>query len=98
MGQRIEIDDTTVVGDVAMFDTNRSLTGTDGEGYESVESTQGIDTFPAKLAAELLEADDRINRVYVDQNVVIVRSTGSWTDDAVAKTQEIIEDFFLYYG
>ena len=64
MGQRIQIDTTTVVDRSAIFVTDRSLTGTDGEGFSSVADTDGVDTFPAKLAAELFEVDPALDRVY----------------------------------
>lgn len=98
MGQRIEIDDTTVVDDAAVFATNRSFTGTDGEGYTNAGDTEGVDTFPAKLAAELFESDSSLSRVYIDQNSLIVQRSGGWPSDALKATSTVIEDFFLYYG
>jgi len=97
MGQRIEIEGTTVVGDAAIFATNRSFTGTDGEGFSSAAQAGASDTFPAKLAAEMFEADDDLNRVYIDQNTLVVNRSGAWPDEAVAATSKVIEDFFLFY-
>ena len=97
MGQRIEIDSSTVVDSTAVFATNRSLTGTDGEGYSSAEDASAGGTFPAKLAAELFEADTDLTRVYIDQNALVIERTGGWSDDGVASTSKVIEDFFLFY-
>lgn len=97
MGQRIEVDSTTVIDDTAVFATNRSLTGTDGEGFTSREEASSLGTFPAKLASELFEADDSLTRVYVDQNVLVVGRSAGWDNAATASTEKLIEDFFLFY-
>jgi hypothetical protein len=97
VGQRIEIDGTTVVDGTAVFMTNRSLTGTSGEGFNSAEAAGAAETFAAKVAGELFEADGSLERVYVDQNAVVVTKTGPWDQDAVTATSRVIEDFFLYY-
>jgi hypothetical protein len=97
VGQRIEIDGTTVVDSTVVFTTNRSLTGTTGEGYGSAETAGEAETFAGKVAAELFEADASLDRVYVDQNAVIVTKAGVWDADSVAAVSHVIEDFFLYY-
>ncbi len=97
MGQRIEVDSTTVIDDTAVFATNRSLTGTDGEGFGSSEEASSFDTFPARLASELFEADGALTRVYVDQNVLVVARSGAWDDASITSTSKLIEDFFLFY-
>ncbi|KAA3640699.1 MAG: hypothetical protein DWP92_02550 [Armatimonadetes bacterium] len=97
MGQRIEVDSTTVVDDTAVFATNRSLTGTDGEGFASSEEASSSETFPAKLASELFEADQALTRVYVDQNMLVVGRGAPWDDQSKASTAKLIEDFFLFY-
>jgi hypothetical protein len=79
MGQRIEIDGTTVVDGTIVFTTNRSLTGTTGEAYL------------------LFEADPNLDRVYVDQNAVVISKDGTWSDESVAAASQVIEDFFLFY-
>ncbi len=97
MGQRIEVESTTVIEDSAVFTTNRSLTGTDGEGFASSEEASSSDTFPAKLASELFEADDALTRVYVDQNALVVARGAAWDDASTTATSKLIEDFFLFY-
>ena len=97
MGQRIEIDGTTVVDGTVVFSTNRSRTGTTGEGYGSAEIAAEADTFAGMVAAELFEADTSLDRVYVDQNAVVVTKDGAWDSDAVSAVSRVIEDFFLHY-
>lgn len=97
MGQRIEIDSTVVVDDSVIVSTNRSITGTDGEGYDSAEEAADGTTFPAKLAADLFASDDALTRVYVSSNVAVVTRGGGWPDDAVASASQVIEEFFLFY-
>lgn len=97
MGQRIEIDDVTVIDTSLLVDTNRSLTGTDGEGYNTAEDAAASDTFPAKLAAELFESESAISRVYIDQNVIVLTKPDVWDDETVATVRGVIESFFLFY-
>ena len=97
MGQRIEIDGTTVVDGTVVFMTNRSLTGTTGEGYRSSETAGETDSFAGKVAVELFEADPSLDRVYVDQNAVVITKDDTWTDESVAAASQVIEDFFLFY-
>lgn len=97
MGQRIEIDDTAVIDDTVVITTNRSFTGTAGEGYESAEGAGEADTFAGNVAAELFESNGAIQRVYVDQNALVITIDGGWDSAAVAAASRVIEDFFLYY-
>lgn len=97
MGQRIEIDGARVVDDSVIVSTNRSLTGTDSEGYDTAAETEGVDTFGAKVAAELFASDDSLTRVFVESNVVVLARGGGWDDTNVASATKVIEDFFLFY-
>ena len=97
MGQRIEIDDARVVDDTLIVSTNRSLTGTDGEGFDTVEDTEAFDTFGAQAAAELFGSDDAVARVYVASNVLVISRTGGWDDQSATSAQKVIEEFFLFY-
>ena len=97
MGQRIEIESTKVVDDSILVTTNRGLTGTDGEGFESVEATEGVDTFSARLAAELFEADEGLARVWVNNNVIVAKRPAGWDEEASSTVSKVIEDFFLFY-
>jgi len=97
MGQRIEIESSQVVGDSVIITTDRSLTGTDGEGYSSADQASNSSTFGAKLASDLFESDDAISRVYIASNVVVVRRENGWTDDSNSAAAEVITEFFVFY-
>lgn len=97
MGQRIVVESRRVIDDSIIISTDRSLTGTDGEGFDSVDEASASPTFPAKLAVELFESDEATSRVYVSQNVVVVTRSGGWNDDAAATAQTVVEEFFLFY-
>lgn len=97
MGQRIKVEGTRVIDDSILVSSDRSLTGTDGEGYNSLDEAASASTFPARLAVELFESDDAIDRVFVSQNVVVVTRSGGWTDEASDSVTRIVEEFFLYY-
>ncbi len=96
MGQTIEIHHTRRIGDVLVIDTDRSLTGQDGEAY-SPGYTTGSATFPARLAERLFEADGAIDRVHVMSNAVTIRRTGGWTEGAAQAAAETVADFFVFY-
>jgi len=97
VGQQIEIEGARIVDDSIILTTNRSLTGTQGEGYASAEEASGSGTFAAKLATELFESDDRIERVYVSSNVVVVKRGDGWPEGAEDTTERVVQEFFLYY-
>jgi hypothetical protein len=97
MGQRIEIESSRIVDDSVIVTTNRTLTGTDGEGYNSTDQATGSDRFGARLAVNLFESDDDIDRVFVTSNVVIMERADGWTDTATTSATAVISDFFLHY-
>ena len=98
MGQTIQIWDADVVGDVLMVSTDRSLTGQDGESYRPDDAISDEPTFPAQLAARLLEADREIDHIYVMSNVISVRRPGGWSDDQVEAARSVISTFFNFYS
>ncbi len=97
MGQRIEIESSRVVDDSVIVTTDRSLTGTDGEGYSSADQAGDASTFGAKLATDLFESDDGISRVFVSSNVVVIQRGGGWKTELVDGVSQVIQDFFLHY-
>ncbi|MEZ5175793.1 MAG: hypothetical protein R2823_06270 [Acidimicrobiia bacterium] len=97
MGQRIEVDRTTVIGDSIVVSTNRSLTGTDGEGFNTASDAAASESFAGALATELFEADHDLSRVYIDQNALIIGRRGGWDVESTAAATKVIEDFFLFY-
>ena len=96
MGQLITVDATTT-GDVAVYDTNRSLTGQDGGAFGGPEQAASGRGFGAGLAASIFAADGGVDHIYVASNVVTVRRPGGWDDDAVAAIAEVIRSFFVFY-
>lgn len=97
MGQRIEIAATRFVDDSIIVSTDRSLTGTDGEGFDTPEETSTSGSFASQLAAEIFGADADVSRVFVSSNVVVVKRQSSWSKDAAASVERVIEEFFLFY-
>ncbi len=97
MGQEMSVA-PQAVGDVAIFDTNRSITGQDGSTYASADEAAAGDDFGAALAARLFAADNRIDHVWVQSNVATVRRRDGWDDVALAATADVIGQFFVYYG
>ena len=96
MGQRIEVR-PTIVGDTAIFDTDRSITGQDGTSYLAAEDAATDERFPGRLATQLFEADDSVASVWIASNTIVIRRNDDWTDATGASTAETIATFFLYY-
>jgi hypothetical protein len=97
MGQPIEITGTTVVGDVAMFATDRGITGQDGVSCDDGAAASASGGFPGELAARLLEGDGAVDHVYVASNQVVARRRGGWDDEALAAAGAAITEFFVFY-
>ena len=96
MGQTIEVK-SVLLGEVALFDTDRTMTGQDGRGFDSVAATRGDPTTAARLAAALFEGEASINHVFVLSNQVTVRRNGGWNDETASRAAETIRDFFIFY-
>ena len=97
LGQQIEILYTQTVGDVLLVDTNRSLGGQDGEGYEDPDTARSGATFPALLSARLMDLDSQINRVFTLSNTLTVRRQGGWSPGEVERLSASVSEFFLFY-
>jgi hypothetical protein len=97
MGQSIEILKTVRLGDVILIDTDRSITGQDGESYGGITSAESVSSFPAALAARLFGSDTSIDHVFVMSNTVSVRRRGGWDDVSTAAVEQVIAGFFRYY-
>jgi hypothetical protein len=97
MGQRIVVQEPVVVGDVAIFETDRSLTGMAGEALASPDAAEEASGFGAELARRLYAADDDLARVYVSSNTVVARREGGWADGPLQTASRVVEEFFLYY-
>ena len=96
MGQRIEVS-TSVVGDVLMLDTDRSITGQEGSEYDSAASADAGDRFPGRLAARMFGSDTEIDHILVGSNVVVVRRTVAWDETSIRGVSAVVGDFFLVY-
>ena len=97
MGQRIEIASASVVDESLVLSTNRSFTGTDGEGYDSGDEARASGTFGGKLAGELFAVDDAMLRVYVASNIVVLKREGGWPSATIEPVSHVVEKFFLFY-
>ena len=97
MGKPIEVAASTIVGDVLLLDTDRSITGQDGVGYESAEAAAADEAFPGRLAARIFGVLDRVSHVFIASNQVVVGRSGGWDDNAAATASEIVSGFFVFY-
>jgi hypothetical protein len=96
VGQRIEVR-PTVVGDAAIFDTDRSITGQDGTSYTSPEEAADDRRFPGKLANELFATDEMTKSVWIASNTVVVTRDTGWPDPVLEAATNTISTFFLHY-
>jgi len=97
MGQTINVSEPTVIGTVALFDTDRSLSGQDGEAYPSLASAEAGSTFPAGLAHRLFSVDRMLSSVFVYSNVVSVERPAAWDDGSLSAMSTAIRNFFIVY-
>lgn len=96
MGQVIEVD-ATALGTVAIFDTDRTLTGQDGEAFGSVAEARLGKTFSAKLAERLFTEHSGLTNVYVYSNAISIARDAEWSDDEISAVASLIRDFLVYY-
>ena len=96
MGQRIEVT-PSVVDDILVLDTDRSITGQDGTEYPSRESAESDDRFPGQLASRLFQNDGFVEHVFVASNAVVVKRSAGWEEDTVENAARVVSDFFLFY-
>ncbi len=96
MGQTIVINGTRRIGEVLVIDTDRSLTGQEGEAYTPGYTTKSS-TFPARLSERLFEADPNIDRVHVLSNAVSIKRSGGWTDQDAQSVADVVAHFFRFY-
>lgn len=93
MGQLIEVS-AVAIGDIALFDTDRSLTGQDPWIFG--EPTQG-EEWPTVLANRLFETDPAINNIHMLSNTISVRRTGGWPDSDLDSAADVINRLFVFY-
>ncbi len=97
MGQTIEIKKVTPIGRVLVVDTDRSLTGQDGESFTGKQTAGQLETFPAHLAVRLFEADSEVDYVHVMSNTVSIRRRSDWDDESAVACSAVVADFFRVY-
>ena len=97
MGQVINVTKISIIGDTAVFDSDRSISGQDGNGYSSAAEAADDSTFPARLAKAIFGADDAIGHVHVASNEVVVKRQKGWDDSTTAATAGVIREFFVFY-
>ena len=98
MGMPIAVDSTRVVGEVAVFDTDRSITGQDGVGFESAAAADAHSTTPARLASRLFAADASLTHAFVASSQVVLRRRGGWDEAGLSTAAAIIAGFFVHYA
>jgi ferredoxin--NADP+ reductase len=97
MGQRIHVD-ATPVGQIALFSTDRSLTGQDGITFSigSLDFADGAGP-PGDLARRLISADHQIDHVHILSNTVSVRRLQPWDREAIERAADVIANLFIHY-
>ncbi len=98
MGMPITVAPHRTVGDVAVFDTDRSVTGQDGAGFADAAAAAGGDTAAARLAQRLFGADPEVEHVFVASSQVVVRRRGGWDSGAADIAAAIIAGFYVHYS
>lgn len=93
MGQLIEVT-ATPVGNTALFDLDRSLTGQDGLVFASPPVG---DDWPEVLARRLWQDDGSLDSVYILSNTVSVRRSDGWDSAALDAASDVIAKLFVYY-
>jgi hypothetical protein len=96
MGQTINVESPTIIGDVALFATDRGITGQDGQAFSRPSDPEA--GFPGRLAEEVFAADKSVEHVFVASNQVAVRRSAGWEAEPVAAVTAAIEQFFVFYG
>jgi len=96
VGQLIEVEHV-VLGDVAIFDTDRSLSGQDGETFVGAREAEDAATFPSQVAAALYAHEPQLASVYVYSNTISVRRPKEWTDAQAAEASDVIRNVLVYY-
>jgi len=95
MGQPIQVLSRTLLETVAIFATDRGVTGQDGFSFSPSDET-GSD-FASRLAGRIFAADGGIEHVLVVSNQVAVRREGGWDDPSLEAISAVINGFFVYY-
>jgi hypothetical protein len=98
VGQHIAVQPPVVVGEVAVFITDRTITGMDGMTFESASDAEARGGAPAELAARLYAVDAGLREICVAMNAIVVRRVVGWDDAHIAAVTRGIEDLFIFYS
>ncbi len=82
------------MGEVALFSTDRSITGQDGLEFGIRPEADGP---PSELAQRLFDEVENVNHVYVLSNTVSVRRSTPWDEKALEEASEVIAGLFVHY-
>ncbi len=96
MGQLIEVDHL-LLGETAVFDTDRTFSGQEGESYPDAGAAAASGTYPGRVAAALFEKVSSLRSVYVFSNVVSARKAGGWTGQQADEAAGIIRNALVHY-
>ena len=94
MGQTIQVS-AIPMGNVALFHTDRSLTGQDAHIFPGPPAD--LSRPPGELANRLFRRIDQVDHVHVLSNVVTVRLDSPWDDQLLDDASEIISNLFVFY-
>ena len=97
MGQSITVDSKQWDA-VSVFTTDRSITGQDGAGFESIAAAEASPGFAGTLAFRLFSLDEAIDHVYVASNDVVVKRSADWDETAIGDATRTIEGLFRFYA
>jgi hypothetical protein len=97
MGKPIEISGATVVDETLLLDTDRSVTGQDGVGFDSAAAAAADPSFPGRLAARIFEAVDGVTHVFVASNQAAISRSGGWDDGSRSAAEDAVARFFVFY-
>ena len=96
MGMPIAVQPPRVVGNVAVFDTDRSLSGQDGSSYSDPASAAADLAFPGRLADRIFGADAAVENVFVASSQVVVRRRPGWDSASGQRISAVIAGFFVH--
>jgi ferredoxin--NADP+ reductase len=94
MGQTIQVD-AVQMGDVALFRTDRSLTGQDAHVFPGPPAN--VTRPPAELARRLYKGIQQVDHIHILSNVVTVRLDTNWDEDLLDQAKGIISNLFIFY-
>jgi hypothetical protein len=82
---------------VILIDTDRTLSGQDGESYGGITSAESVASFPAGVAVRLFGSDSSIDHVFVMSNTISVRRRGGWDQASTDAVEQVVASFFRHY-